>query len=286
MKPWLEIIVPVRNPGDKLLETGASLVAQTERGFGVVVSDNFSTSGAEFVEEFSRMLAAAEIPVRRVRPPFELGRVQHWNWAHAQGEADWLKPLFTGDLLLPRYVEKLRERLVKNPAAQIVRCEFEQRTPTGNFPAARAPFSNLRLSSAQFLEFFPLLGNWLGGPINIAYARTAWQASGGYAVQLPACADLQLSALLALQHGLEVLHEPLAVFQLHGQRFSSGIRGRRVIGCVELWLILRQLKNFCATRDLPWPDFGVARGVARQARLDYWQPFAVAVKAKLGRHHA
>jgi len=281
MPSWLEIIVPVRNPGAKLLETGASLAAQTERGFGVVLSDNCSTSGRDILGQFCDAMDSANIPVRRVQPPYGLGRVQHWNWAHGQGKAEWLKPLFVGDLLKPDYVERLCRRVATRPRAQIVRCEFEINVAGTITVAAAAPFKQENLTPAEFLNYFPKLGNWLGGPINVAYRRAAWQAVGGYPVHLPACADLKLNATLALRHGLEIIHESLAVFQLHEQRFSSGIRKRRVNGCLELWLILRQMRNYCLSMNLPWPEFGVARGVARQLRLDYWQPLKGRVKRTL-----
>lgn len=280
MTPWLEIIIPVRNPGSRLLETGASLVQQMERGFGVVLSNNFSTTGDVVIEEFCRQMKAANIPVRRVKPLYELGRVPHWNWAHAQGAAEWLKPLFVGDLLLPGYVRQLRERIERQPHAHLVRCEFEIRA-SQNTSQTAAPFQKERLSPAEFLDYFPRLGNWLGGPINFAYSRTAWQAAGGFAPQLPACADLRLNVTIALRHGMEVIHESLAVFQLHEQRFSHGIRGRRVNGCFELWLILREARNYCQTVNLPWPDNGVLTGVYRQVRIDYWQAFKNRVKRVL-----
>ena len=166
MSPWLEIIMPVRNPGAKLLETGASLAAQSERGFGVVVSDNFSTGGSEILEQFCGAMRAAEIPVRRVKPDYELGRVQHWNWAHGQGAADWLKPLFVGDLLKPDYVKSHRQRIEARPPAQIVRCEFEIHAAGKIQAAAPAPVTQDSLAPAEFLNYFPALGNWLGGPIN------------------------------------------------------------------------------------------------------------------------
>jgi len=92
-----------------------------------------------------------------------------------------------------------------------------------------------------------------------------------------------LNATLALRHGLEVIHEPLAVFQLHGQRFSHGIRRRKVNGCIELWLILRKMRNHSLAARLPWPPGGVRRGVLFQARVDYWYPFKQKIKRLLGR---
>ena len=191
MSVWLEIIIPVRNPGSKLLESGASLVAQTERGFGVVISDNFSTSGTEFIAKFCEQLQAAGIPVHLVKPPRELGRVQHWNWAHAQAGAEWLKPLFVGDLLKPAYVETVRRRVEARPDAQIVCCKFESKSATRT-ERSFVPFTQDSLTATEFLDYIIARGNWLGGPVNLAYRRSAYQAVGGYPTQIPAVADYKL----------------------------------------------------------------------------------------------
>lgn len=281
MSSWLEIIIPVRNPGSKLLETGASLVAQTDRGFGVVISDNFSTAGQDILLKFFGEMECAGIPVRQVKPSFEMGRVPHWNWAHGEGKAEWLKPLFVGDLLKPAYVQRLRERIETRPDAQIVRCEFEFRG-ANQIQVTSAPFAQERLAPAEFLTHYPARGNWIGGPINVAYRRDAWQSVGGYPPQLPACADLKLNAMLALRHGLEVIHENLATFQLHEQRFSHGITRRRVNGCFEVWLILRQMRNYCLAANLPWPKHGVRHGVTQQLQVNCWRPFKQRIKKWLG----
>jgi hypothetical protein len=280
MAPWLEIIIPVRNPGTKLLETGSSLTAQTDLNFGVLLSDNQSTTGHDMVEQFHRQMASAGIPVRQVKPPYALGRVQHWNWAHAEGRAEWLKPLFVGDLLLPPYIERVRQRVEARPGAQIVRCDFEMHKG-GNIHPAWAPFDQTSLTPTEFLNYYPGLGNWIGGPINVAYRREAWRGVGGYSTQLPMCADLRLNAMLALRHGLEVIHETLAVFQLHEQRFSHGIGKRRVNGCFELWLILCELRSYCLATSLPWPERGIGRAVRLQFRLDYFQYFKQQIKDSL-----
>lgn len=275
--PWLEIIIPVRNPGTKLLETGASLVTQTERNFSVLLSDNRSTTGQDMMEQFYREMASAGIFIRQVKPPYALGRVQHWNWAHGEGRAEWLKPLFVGDLLLPAYVERLRRRIEIRAAAQIVRCEFQMRQ-NEKIQMTSVPFQQESLSPAEFLSYYPLLGNWIGGPINVAYRRAAWQAAGGYSPQLPACADLRLNATLAVRHGLEIIHEPLAVFQLHEQRFSHGIGRRQVNGCFEVWLILRELSTYCRKANLPWPKNGLRRATWKQIKANYWAPFKERIK--------
>ena len=281
MTPWLEIIIPIHNPGPALAKTVDSLVAQADRGFGVVLSDNHSSAGLEHLESAQRVLEGAGIPARRVRPPYSLGRVEHWNWAHAQGAADWLKPLFVGDLLKPDYAARVRRRVSEQPRARVVRCDFEVLSAAGTSPAGAAPGVESRLTPEQFLAYYPALGNWIGGPVNLAYHRDAWRAVGGYPVQLPACGDYHLYALLILHFGLEIIREPLAVFYLHEQRFSFGITKRRVHGCFELWLILRQTRNYSRSAKLPWPEHGVGRGLWKQMKVDYWHPWKARWKKRL-----
>lgn len=278
MAPILEIIMPARSPGAVLMQTIDSLLAQTDRGFGVLLSDNFSSKGLEFFDLGAKQLASAGIAVRRVKPPFELGRVEHWNWAHAQGEGEWLKPLFVGDLLKPDYVEQILKRIQAPTPADIIRCEFEAASPARTV-ISQAPSTQAFLTPAEFVEQYLAHGNWLGGPINVCCRRTAWRAAGGYSVQLPACADVNLYFRLALGRGLETIPECLATFQLHDQRFSHGITKRRVNGCFEIWLMLRQARNFCLAAGIPWPRFGVSRGVWKQLKVDYWEPRKRGVKA-------
>lgn len=255
MSAWLEIILPVRNPGWELLETGVSLSSQTERGFGIVLSDNFSTAGKEIVARFSDEMKSAGIPLRQIQPPRELRRVPHWNWTHGQAEAEWLKPLSAGELLKSNYVERLRRCVEARPQAQIVRCEFEILEARKIHAATAAPFKQEHLTPAEFLDYFPAGGNWIGGAVNLAYRRAAWQANGGWPPHLPALGGAKLGAALALRHGIEIIRETLAT---QTQRPVCDVRNCEI---VETWLMLCGLRNYCLSVNLPWPEFGVVRGV-------------------------
>src|SRR5689334_11990554 len=96
MDPKLEIILPIRNPGVSLAQTVASLLAQTDRQFSVLLSDNYSTTGSNYLDAAQEQITAAGVPVRRLKPPCELKRIEHLNWAHARAQGDWLKPLLPG----------------------------------------------------------------------------------------------------------------------------------------------------------------------------------------------
>jgi len=278
---WLDVIVPVRNPGEPLAATISSLIAQSDRSFGVLLSDNYSTVGTGYLNAAQERLEGAGLTVRLVRPTLELGRVEHWNWAHLASAAVWLKPLFVGDTLAPEYVARLRERITSRPSARLVRCAFEFVTPAARGPAAEPPVVAERFSPEELLLHYPKHGNWLGGPINFAYERSAFRGAGGFAIQLPGAADLQLFVTIALRHGIEFLPDSLATFHLHEERFSHGIRGRRVNAVLEHWLILRQARNFCLENGLPWPKGGVGAGIWRELKAAYWHPLKHWVKERL-----
>jgi hypothetical protein len=281
MTAWLEVIMPMRNPTGILLQSINSLAAQTRKNLAVLISDNHSTQGLEIIEEARRILQAAAIPIRIVRPSLELKRVEHWNWAHSEAQADWLKPLFVGDILFPAYVEKVFQRVTEKPEAKFIRCEMESRQEGATTMTTRIPFSEESLTPADVVRYYPRLGNWIGGPVNVAYHRLAWQISGGYMPQLPACADLQLYLTMILRHGLESIPTPLVAFQLHPQRFSHKIGSRNISGNTEQWLIFRQMQNQCREENLDLPSSAARYALWQQFLHGNWYPLKKSIKIRL-----
>jgi glycosyltransferase involved in cell wall biosynthesis len=251
MSAPLEIIIPVRDGNHALPRTTASLLAQTDRRFAVLLSDDYSTVGVAQIEEAQSDLSAAGIAVRRLRPPRGLKRIEHWNWAHAQSHAAWLKLLLPGEQLKPAYVERLGRSIRERAHARFIRCDVELQTEWG--PAVeRAPFPRNSIGAAEVADYFPRQLDWISRSLNVACERTAWAAAGGYARQLPSCAVLNFNLIQALHHGVENLAEPLA-FVDSTERPDLNTNGAgRVNSLLEMWLILRQGRNFSQAAKLPW----------------------------------
>jgi len=239
----IDVLIPIKNPSAILIDTIESLASQIDKNFNVILSDNYSNKGNEFFEASIKILYKAGIKSKLIRPKFELSRIQHWNYLHSKTDGEWLKPLFVGDILLPEYIQVVRKVIESRPQLQIIRCNFEMKGVEGLIPAYY-PFEKDYFSAQEFRDAYPKYGNWLGGPINFIYTKNAWQISGGYMVEMPACADLQLYTSLAAQYGLYSINTILARFQLHANRFSFGIRNRKVNGFIESFIIFRLLKNF------------------------------------------
>jgi hypothetical protein len=260
MMPTLDIILPVRRTSPGLLATVASLAAQTDRQFGVVLGDGLPAGTPSDLEAAEKQFSDAGIPVRRLHAPCALDQLEYWNWLHAEARAAWLKPLLPGQRLQPRYVERLKESTGKNERAHLIRCDIEIRTDWG-VETVRAPYTQAWLESGELLNHFPARVDWIANLANVAYTRLAWSATGGFDVHFPVCAPLNLNVLLAMRHGLANIPEVLAHA---GPAVSLNATPRgRVNLWLELWLMMRQLRNGCLAAKQPWPSRGVWLGVTR-----------------------
>jgi glycosyltransferase involved in cell wall biosynthesis len=223
----LEIIIPARNPTAVLEQTIRSLVTQTDRRFSVLLSDNHSTQGVELLDAAARELEGAGIAVRRVRPLFELGRVEHWNWAHHVSSGDWLKPLFLGDWLEPNYVGELRAVVSGYPECRYVFASYVYHL--GDSPAAALlnPWAGRFIGAEQMERIVLRKGMQFGPPSAAAYERTALISLGGYPTTLPICADSLLFCAMASRFGALGLADPLCHFNIHAARFSTSLPQQR-----------------------------------------------------------
>lgn len=222
----LKIILPIRNPTEVLRQTITSLVAQTDRDFRVLVSDNFSSKGVELVDEAVAQLQSAGLTVRRVRPPVELGRVEHWNWAHHEATGAWLKPLFAGDWLEPGYVASWRTAAL-NPACRYVFSNYTLHRSGHPPQPGESAETDRHWTAAEMRDTVLRHGMQFGPPSTATYQRDAFLAVGGYPTALPICADSLLFCTLAASFGATWLKERLCHFNIHGARFSTTLPGKR-----------------------------------------------------------
>jgi glycosyltransferase involved in cell wall biosynthesis len=236
MAATLEIVIPVRNPTDVLETTARSLIRQEEKAFSVLLSDNFSTKGLEIIGRSAGILRDAGLAVRVVKPPEELGRVEHWNWSHRQAAADWIKPLFVGDWLEPIYVSRVLQAIGEHPNVEIVNCSFMSHQPDGS--QAQTLYRGGVRSPEEVLADACRDGNCFGGPINVCFRKLAFDIIGGYPPALPVSADFWVILQLALRKGLVTCPEILAHFNCHATRFSTNFPWTRIHGDRELFIIL------------------------------------------------
>ena len=223
----LELILPLRNPTAVLDQTANSLAGESDRRFTVLLSDNYSTKGGEFISAAADRLQSAGISVRRVRPPFELGRVEHWNWAHHESKADWLKPVFAGDWLELDYVARLRAGIAANPACRYIFASFVYHCGSDAPVKVVSQWAGRFRSAAEMEKNVLRYGMQFGPPSAAAMERNAFAAVGGYPTTLPICSDSLMFCALASRFGVLGLAEPLCHFNIHDARFSTNLPQRR-----------------------------------------------------------
>jgi hypothetical protein len=262
----IEILIPLRNPTEVLAQTIKSLVGQTERNFSVLISENHSTEGLDHVKGAEAMLLGAGIEYRLVRPPRACGRVEHWNWAHSQSGADWLKPLFVGDWLEPQATARWRDTIAAYPQARFIHFGYQYHgrddSPITNVdhcvPRFRPP--------AEMNDYVLRFSQQFGPPTAVLLAREAIAAAGGFRPMLPICADSLFFCELAIQFGAVGIPEVLSHFQLHGTRFSTSLPGRPAAVLREKLTYQTMLVYHAwnERRSIPWG--GVLRLFAREIR--------------------
>jgi glycosyltransferase involved in cell wall biosynthesis len=266
----LDIILPLRNPPAAFEKTVESLLAQTDRRFTVLLSDNHSTSGAEIIPAVAKKLASAGIFARCVRPPIELGRVEHWNWAMTESSAEWLKPVFAGDWLEPDYVSIIREAAEENPACRYIFCSYVLH-PGSNPPVTvTSPWAGRFRPPSEMQQRVLSHGMQFGPPSAAAYERGAFIAIGGYATTLPICADGLTFCTMASRFGVLGIAEPLCHFNIHDARFSTKLPGRRRDSLRELLTFYGMLGYRAWAGFMPLPAISFARLLWRQGREYGW----------------
>lgn len=263
----IEVLIPLRNAPAVFRTTVDSLLAQTDRGFRVLLSDNHSTTGGEVIAETLDRLHAAGIAAERLAPPVELERVEHWNWLHFQATAPWLKPLFAGDWLEPDYIASVRAEIAAEPRCRYVYCGYLLHdAATGAVTETRPGWAGPFRPAEEMREIVLRYAHQSGPPSAAIYERTAFVAAGGYRTGLPIAADSLLFCALAARHGAKGIPRALCHFNLHGGRFTNLLPGRQLAVYREKFTYIATLAYHAWTEKLPVPKLALARLTARELR--------------------
>ncbi|EEF59535.1 glycosyltransferase family A protein [Pedosphaera parvula] len=265
----IEVILPLRNPPAVLQRSIESLATQTDRNFSVLLSDNYTTKGGEIIDAAAVQLQSVGIAVRRVKPPFELGRVEHWNWAHYESHASWLKPLFAGDWLDGNYISRLREVISANAHCRYIFCNYVLHPGNNPTITSGSPWAG-RFRSAAEMELKVLgYGMQFGPPSAAAIEKTAFITVGGYPTPLPICSDSLMFCTLAARYGVYGIEEPLCHFNIHDARFSTSLPGRQKDTFRETMTYYCMLGYRAWAERVRYSKVTFARMMAREVR-NYW----------------
>jgi glycosyltransferase involved in cell wall biosynthesis len=262
----VEIFIPIRNPTEVLAKTVDSLIAQTDKNFSVLISDNFSTKGQEYIEHAVEQLKAAGIEAQKIRPPMELERIEHPNWVQYQSKAEWLKPLYVGDWLEPVYISRLREVVASNALCRYVfsngYVHWGDTTPSTGVNRWAGHFNPPQVMQDVVLRF----GMQFGPPTAAAYERATFYALGGFPTELPIAADSFFYCMMSARFGVAGIQERLFHFNIHNARFSTTLASKRRDAFREAMIYFFMLAYHAWTERDRFPVAGFLRMLARETR--------------------
>ncbi len=234
-----QVVCPVRNGGPAFRDTLLSL-ADNRAGAqpGLLISDNHSTDGSPWRDVLDR-LAGWQVSI--LQPLREMGRVEHWNWAFAQAEADIIKPMTAGDWLRPGYGAKAMELFTRHAEVSLVFCRTEVQELDKIFLEG-APVEAGLLDYPRYLELCSERLNIIGALCGVAVRRKVMRAALPFEDDYPWAADWRFYTRCLERGPAAVIAEPLSVLNRRIARYSS--RPAMVLGGLrQEWRTLKEIQN-------------------------------------------
>ena len=257
--PRVSVCIPAHDAGDHLEETLASVWAQDDHDFEVVVVDDGSSDGT------AAILAAQTDPRLRVyRHPRNRGQRRAVGEAVGQARGELIKFLDADDLLRSDCIGKMARALDDHPSAAFVFSPREIRVEDPGDPRVAWWLEHLSTlhdgfggleelnDGTELLRRYlqaGLGGNWVAEPAGVMARRASLLRAGGYALCVRQNTDMDLWVRLMALGDVAFLDEPLYTYRLA----LSGVTGSND-GGERHWLdTLWIAEGLIATERFPLP---------------------------------
>lgn len=235
-RPQVSVILPTRDRLEMLRRAVASVRAQTEQSFELIVVDDVSGDGTH---AYLTELAAQDRRVRVLRNAAPTGGGGARNEGIRVSRGEWVAFIDDDDEWMPRKLERQLRMLNEQPFAVACSCNFLVRSASG---ATREVVVRASASVQDLLAH-----NWLGGASNCVCESEALRAMGGFDAKLRAGQDLDLWVRLRQRGAIAVCPEPLVLHRAHaGPRITTDSRSQ-YLGARRFHLKHRHMMN-AATR--------------------------------------
>lgn len=278
-KPRLTIAIPTYRRPDLIIETIASVLAQTDLdGVELVVVEDDPA-----MNDLERLLAALpglrQIAFRYYRNTINAGLFGNWNNSLSLACGEWVTILNDDDMIDPAFVTTIRQAQAADPKADAIVCSLrflDQRTGAGD---SEAPLSRVerirnlfrfgwrdrrRLSAAK-LFFGSLAGSGLGLVVRTQVIRDL----GGYQAEEYPSADYFFMTRLARFHRFIQLRAALAISRVD-QNVSS--RPETQMGFLRCQARLQEALLASGVAPAWWRHLrATTLGIALQHTNRYWR---------------
>jgi GT2 family glycosyltransferase len=210
------VILPTRDRLELLRHAVASVCAQSEPNFELIVVDDASGDGTP---GYLTGLAAQDSRVRVLRHAAPAGGAGARNAGIGVSRGHWLAFLDDDDEWMPHKLERQLRTLSCDANAVACSCDFLVRSESG---ATRV------IAARTSVTVQDLLGhNWLGGASACLCVSEVLKAIGGFDTRLRAAQDLDLWVRLRQRGGIAVCAEPLVLHRAHaGPRITTDARSQ------------------------------------------------------------
>jgi glycosyltransferase involved in cell wall biosynthesis len=199
--PHVAVVIPVRDRARMVRDAIASVLAQSYRGYELVVVDDGSTDGSAAAAEAA--LAGAPVPAMVLRQPAR-GVAAARNAGVAITASPWIAFLDSDDLWLPRKLERQMAWLEARPAYRIAQTE-ERWMEDGR---QRNPRAWHRKEERLFRRS---LARCLVSPSAVVVARALYVEMGGFDEAFALCEDYELWLRVTLREAVGLVPERLVV---------------------------------------------------------------------------
>jgi glycosyltransferase involved in cell wall biosynthesis len=167
-EPKVSVCLPCYNRHDYVSEAIESVLAQSFGDFELIITDNCSTDGTV---DIIRKYASKDSRIRVYVNESNLGVIGNLNRGILLGRGEYIKPIFSDDLLTPRCLEAFVNVLDKNPNVSLV-TSFTRAFGKNESVRDDKFFLGTGLldgKKSQKSLFFD--GNWAGSPSSVMFRR-------------------------------------------------------------------------------------------------------------------
>jgi glycosyltransferase involved in cell wall biosynthesis len=230
-EPLVSICIPTYNSARYLDECLESALKQTYQNFEVLVVDNHSS---DETVSMVKTLATSEPRIRFEQNPRNLGEVRNFNRCLELARGEWVKFLFSDDLLAPNCLERMLAARKQDSAMIACRREIifddvddETRQEYAKYldemSIDRIFGGETSISPAQLCEFVldhPGV-NFIGEPTAVLLHQSLFKRFGGFNPDFVEIADVEYWTRVGINIGLIYVPEVLTVFRVHPGAVSA-----------------------------------------------------------------
>lgn len=208
-RPAVSVIIPTYNRAGYVAETVRSVLAQSFRGYEVIVVDDGSTDDTR-----EALKVFAGLPQFSYHHQPNGGRSSARNHGAAKSRGEFMLFLDSDDALFPDALDRLLEATARNPDAGMVVGEsqfFED-------GAARVPAIEPKIEAPPAGFTYPDLinGRYFLLPGALLIKRRCFEEAGGFDHAVEPCEDFDFYLRLALRHELAHVASPVLRYRVHG----------------------------------------------------------------------